>query len=248
MLVTARIATLEKNWFVAIPESYNEPRFFFIKRDMKTIIREAAASEWLWATTEWQSNIERGEWEIGNDDWFSNQSKLLAKKEEVVRQFFNEVPKSPEEQFELFLINYEGRTIEEIATALQKYPFSTEEEYRKELFEYVEEKYHIYQKIATLPKCEIVPLESDSYQTGEYSGKTVAANIADYKGTFPVIVSTYSETYWQGNSSRSYTTYYLLQESKKPITIVTKVSGDGFGIVESRNLDVDFEKIYNATH
>ena len=76
MLTTARIETLEKNFLVAVPVSYNEPHFFFIKRDMKTIIREADASEWLWATTEWNSPLERGKWEIGNDDWFEVQTAL----------------------------------------------------------------------------------------------------------------------------------------------------------------------------
>ena len=93
MIATARIATIENNYIVAIPKSYNEPHFFFVKKNMKTIIREASASEWLWATTEWESNLERGEWEIGNNDYFAKKTKLRNERREKAFSLFKDPEK-----------------------------------------------------------------------------------------------------------------------------------------------------------
>lgn len=250
MLVTAKIATLERNWLVAVPTDYDDPIFFFVDRK-GNILKEATTSEWMWATTCWSTEIVRTEWEIGQDNWFRDQTALFLKKEEVVRAHFTTPPKNKEE----LLAHLKGLNCyyyEEHEEALQ-FALLVEQQWQEYAYptdykNFIEASYATFQKIAALPKCEISHLSGESYSGDKYSGGTNAANINDYSGQLPAIVSTSSSCYWRGGSSRSRKTYYLLLEGSAPTEILTVVHGDGFNIVEDSNVDFDFKEIYKATH
>lgn len=85
-MITARIATRDENYLVAIPVNYGTPMFFFVKKDMETIIREATKDEWIWATTEWNTHVEDNEnkgWEFSQskvDDFLREEFKKFSKK------------------------------------------------------------------------------------------------------------------------------------------------------------------------
>ena len=97
MEATARIITLEGNFLVAVPVSYNTPLFFFMESDMKTISRQADEAEWVWATTEWSSPLERGSWDISNDDYLEIQEKLRQERREKAFEILNDERSSTEE-------------------------------------------------------------------------------------------------------------------------------------------------------
>ena len=97
MEATARIITLEGNFLVAVPVSYNTPLFFFMESDMKTISRQADEAEWVWATTEWSSPLERGSWDISNDDYLEIQEKLRQERREKAFLIMNDERSSTEE-------------------------------------------------------------------------------------------------------------------------------------------------------
>jgi len=246
---TTRIATNEGNYIVAFPISYNEPCFFYVDRDM-VIIKEATTSEWLWATTEWNATIERGEWNVPVKEWWAAQSILFKEKEEIVLRFFKDIPLSPEEESKVRIENW--KHIDDNARVINsfiKYPLTTEDEYNVAYHKYITSSYKMYESIAALPNCEIVELGGDKFISNEYSGGKTPTDVLSYEGEFPVIVSTENQSYWRGGGSRATAKYYLLESrGVKPSPFLTVIAGDSFGTVKDCNLDFSFEEVYAATH
>ena len=92
-VATARILTLEGNHLIAIPIPYEDTLFFFVNGDMTEILREAEASEWIWASTEWDQPVERGRWELPFDigQWQKAQAAIWAQKQATALELLGRI-------------------------------------------------------------------------------------------------------------------------------------------------------------